>query len=103
LVGLAREFLPLPPALPAPEAERRQGEGRADQPTRGRLPRSFRPDRQDRQDCLRRIPRRPLEYPQTPVELRTIAKRSPADSKPGVVKARVLKLGGEARFERPVP
>jgi uncharacterized membrane protein YagU involved in acid resistance len=26
LVGLAREFLPLPPALPAPEAERRQGE-----------------------------------------------------------------------------
>jgi uncharacterized membrane protein YagU involved in acid resistance len=26
LVGLAQEFLPLPPALPAPEAERRQGE-----------------------------------------------------------------------------
>ena len=32
MVGLAREFLPLPPALPAPEAERRQGDGRADQP-----------------------------------------------------------------------
>jgi hypothetical protein len=31
LVGTAQEFLPLPPALLAPEAERRQGAGRADQ------------------------------------------------------------------------
>jgi len=32
LVGLAQEFLPLPPALPAPEAERRQGEDRPTNP-----------------------------------------------------------------------
>jgi hypothetical protein len=45
----------------------------------------------------------PWNTPQAPAELRTIAKRSPADSKPGVVKARVLKLGGEVKFERPAP
>jgi hypothetical protein len=65
LVGLAREFLPLPPALPAPEAERRPGEGRADQPPRpdedlaryARGPRRRR-DRCGRDECRPQKPRR---------------------------------------------